>query len=226
MSGTVCLQGGAEFGADCVDMDRALLAADPGPVVVSALAGTVGSDYATASARGVQHFQALGATDVVAAPDVREDRESALAVLRTARLLVLPGGSPSRLLAALTTTGADGVVQELLAAGGTVMGASAGAMVLCGWTVLPDRGRPQVTRGLGALPALLVVPHWTPGDRRPDWLAAIRAGVPDDVQILGLPEQSGVVVASDGTITAVGRTATRLVSADRDLAVGSTWRPV
>lgn len=218
---TVCLQGGGEFSPRCRDMDRALLEQVEGPVVVTALAGRLGSDYRTASANGVRHFRALGASDVVAAPDVREQPQEALAVLRTARLLVLPGGSPARLLDALIGTPAGDLVVALLAAGGSVMGASAGAMVLCSWTVLPDR-RMAVVPGLGVVPGHLVVPHWSGAQGA--WLRAVERDVPDDVQVLGLPEESGVYV-EDGVLRAVGTSATRLVREERDLPVGTSWRP-
>ncbi len=221
MTGTVCLQGGDEFGPRCRDMDADLLRRADGRVVVTALAGTVGRDYATASANGVRHFSALGATDVVAAPDAREDREAALTVLRTARLLVLPGGSPARLLEALRDTGVDEVVRELLADGGVVSGSSAGAMVLGGWTVLPDH-RTSVVRALGVVPQVLVVPHWN--GPRTDWLRAVEDAVPADVTVLGIPEQSGVLVV-DGALTAVGSAPAALVRDGRELAVGETWTP-
>jgi DNA end-binding protein Ku len=161
VSGLVCLQGGAEFGPACREMDAELLRRAGGPVVVTALAGAVGREYRTANEHGVRHFRALGAAEVVAAPDAREDPAGALEVLRRARLLVLPGGSPARLLEALRSTGIDRVVADLLADGGVVSGSSAGAMVLCGWTVLPDRPGPAVERGLGIAPDLLVLPHWS-----------------------------------------------------------------
>lgn len=206
-------------------MDLPLVQRADGPVVVSALAGEVGRDYRTASANGVRYYSSLGATEVVAAPDVRQDKDAALAVLRTARLLVLPGGSPARLLEALVTTGVDAVLRELLAAEGVVVGSSAGAMVLCPWLVLPDRRGSRgmdVAEGLGVVPDLLVVPHWS-GASHGDWLQAVRDRVPEDVQVLGLPEESGVVIDGD-VLTAVGRSASRLVSADTDLPVGDTWR--
>ena len=223
---TVCLQGGGEFSADCRTMDRGLLALTDGPVVVTALAGEVGRDYATATANGVRHFRACGASSVVAAPDVREDPSGAVAAVRSAGLLVLPGGSPSRLLEALTTTDLGDLVREHVAAGRPVMGASAGAMVLCPWTVLPDRRGPggmAVAEGLGVVAGLLVVPHWSGGSSRGDWLRAVREGVPDDVEVIGLAEESGVLV--DGAVlTAVGQAPARLVSSDRDLAVGESWQ--
>lgn len=218
---TVCLQGGGEFSAGCREMDAQLLVGLDGPVVVTALAGRPGSDYRTASANGVRHFLGLGAADVSAAPDVREDPEGALEALQSARLLVLPGGSPSRLLTALTDTPVGAVVVDLLTAGGRVMGASAGAMVLGPWTVLPDRraGQRSVVPGLGVVP-VAVVPHWAgPRDKR-DWVEALLAkGVP----VLGLPEESGVLVEA-GVVTAVGRRSTTLVGEPGELAVGDSWR--
>lgn len=221
MTGTVCLQGGREFSAACGPMDAALVARAGGPVVVSALAGAPGVDYRTASANGVRHFAALGGQGVIAAPDVREDPEGAVAALRSARLLVLPGGSPARLLDALQSTAAGQAVADLLAADGVVMGASAGAMVLCSWTVLPDRGV-QVVPGLGLVPDVVVVPHWS--GERSDWLRAIDVAVPVHTTILGLPEESGVVVRA-GQLRAVGRLATHVIREGRDLQVGQRLQP-
>lgn len=216
MSGLVCLQGGGEFSPGCRDMDADLLARAEGPVVVSALAGAAGREHDTANGNGVRHFRALGA-DVEAAPDVRTDPEGAVAALRRARLLVLPGGSPSRLLDLLQTTGVGDVVRDLLADGGVVSGSSAGAMVLCGWTVRPDRG-PDVVPGLGVVPGALVLPHWSGG--REDWLAVVRRAVPSAL-LLGVPEESGVLV--DGTrLTAVGRAGTSLIGQDRTVEVGTS----
>ena len=212
----LCLQGGAEFGPDCREMDAALLARADGPVVVTALAGAPGREYRTAGDNGVRHFSSLGAADVTVAPDVREDPEGAVEALRRARLLVLPGGSPARLLEALRSTAVGDLVVDLLADGGVVSGSSAGAMVLCAWTVLPERGTPAVVPGLGLVPRTLVVPHWRGSS---GWLAAVEAAVPDDVRVLGLPEQAGVVV-DGGSVTAVGSAPTALVSEDRVLAVG------
>lgn len=227
MTGTVCLQGGGEFSPGCRAMDADLARRAGGRVVVSALAGTVGRDYRTATDNGVRHFRAVGAREVVAAPDAREDPEGALAALRTASLVVLPGGSPSRLLEALQGTGAGEVVAERLTAGASVMGSSAGAMVLGAWTVLPDRRGAdgmQVVPGLGLVPGVLVVPHWSGGSSRGDWLRAIDGAVPADVVVLGVPEESGVLVDDSG-LTPVGRTAPTLVRQERDLVPGQTWRP-
>lgn len=224
----LCLQGGAEFGAGCRAMDADLLVrAGGGPVVVSALAGAEGREYRTAGEHGVRHFRDLGATDATVAPDVREDPEGALSALRRARLLVLPGGSPSRLLEALQATPVGALVGELLADGVVVLGSSAGAMVLCEWTVLPDRRDPgggvPVARGLGVVPGLVVLPHWSGGTGRGDWLRSIEEAVPSGVQAVGIPEQSGVLV-EDGALTPVGSAGPELVPQGHVLELGRAWR--
>lgn len=223
----ICLQGGNEFGPGCRGMDTDLLRrAGGGPVVVTALAGAQGHEYRTAGENGVRHFRALGAADATVAPDARQDPQGAVDALRRARLLVLPGGSPSRLLEALQTTPVGALVQELHDQGVLVMGSSAGAMVACEWTVLPDRRGargPAVVRGMGWVPGLVVVPHWSGGSSRGEWLRAVEETVPPGVHVVGLPEESGVLV-QDGSLTAVGKAATALVTEGRDLAVGQAWQ--
>jgi cyanophycinase len=223
----LCLQGGNEFAPGCRDMDTDLLRrAGGGPVVVAALAGAEGREYRTAGDNGVRHFRALGAGDATVAPDVREDPEGALAALRRARLLVLPGGSPSRLLEVLQRTPVGALLAELLDDGVVVMGSSAGAMVVCEWTVLPDRRGPRgtaVVRGLGLVPGIVVVPHWSGGSSRGEWLRAVDETVPSGVHVVGLPEESGVLV-QDGELTAVGANPTALVTEGRELPVGQSWR--
>jgi peptidase E len=130
------------------------------------------------------------------------------------------------LLNALHTTGMAAAVAALLDDGGVVMGASAGAMVLCPWTVLPDRrdgGALAVVPGLGLVGDLLVVPHWSGGSSRGDWLRSIEAGTPGTTTVLGIPEASGVLVEGD-LLTAVGVSPVRLVHEERDLVPGDSWR--
>jgi hypothetical protein len=99
--------------------------------------------------------------------------------------------------------------------------------VLCAWTVLPDRpapaGGPAVEPGLGLVPDLLVLPHWDGPEGRQSWLRAVDRAVPPGVQVVGLPEQAGVLV-EDGALTAVGSAASAVLSDRGDLPVGSTRR--
>ena len=216
MAGLVCLQGGGEFSAACREMDAALVARAPGPVAVVALASAPGEQYRRASTHGVSHFRRLGA-EAYAVPDPREEQLGG--ALEGVGLVVLPGGSPTRLLEGLRETGMAEALAEHVAAGGAVMGASAGAMVLGSWTVLPE-GRLRVVAGLGLAEGVLVVPHWS--GPRADWLKTVDAEV-DDCLVLGIPEESGVLV-ENGQITALGRYPTYAVREGVEVGVGDTLR--
>jgi cyanophycinase-like exopeptidase len=224
--GLICLQGGGEFSSGCRPMDARVVrrvgdGVSSPHVVVTALAGAPGREAQTAEQHGVEHYRSLGA-HAVAAPDARHDPDGALAALAAADLVVLPGGSPARLLDALQQTPVGGWLVAAVERGVAVSGASAGAMVLCGWTVLPDQTGPHgiaVVPGLGLVDGVVVVPHWSGGGSRADWLRAIAATVPEHTEVLGLPEESGVFLL-DGRLTAVGQAPTHLASIDRDLPVG------
>jgi cyanophycinase-like exopeptidase len=216
MPGLICLQGGGEFSAGCYEMDAELLARVPGPVAVIALASPPGEGYARANAHGVSHFRRLGA-EAFAVPDPREEEIGD--TLRGVGLVVLPGGSPKALLEGLDTTGLAERLRAHVEAGGGVMGASAGAMALGSWVVLPD-ARFRLVPGLGLAQDVVVVPHWN--GPRANWLKAINARV-DNGLVLGIPEESGILL-ENGELTAVGKRATHLVREELDVGVGHTIR--
>lgn len=203
----ICLQGGNEFTRGCRDMDAYLLERAGGDgVVVLPLASAPGTEYATAGRNGAEYFAALGAKDVVVAPDARDDFLGAVRAIDQASLLVLPGGSPRRLREAVT--GIPPVLSSIrnVAAGRVVMGASAGAMLLCEWTVLPETSV-ELAEGFGIVEYFAVVPHFE--GSKPDWEKALLPYV----DVLGIPECSGVLIHEE-TVTAVGRRATTLVGRD------------
>lgn len=197
MAGTICLQGGREFGSGCRDLDLEVLRrTDMGPIVVLAGAARPGRDHDTASRNAARYYGNLSGDPAVPAPDPREDLEGCLETLEQASLVVLPGGSPSELLRVLTVLG-DGAVGERLRdlhrRGTTLSGASAGAMVLCARTWLAD-GDGGIVDGLGLVPGL-ALPHHEPGREG-------RAGTPPALPLWGLPECGGVLVDDDGVVAA------------------------
>jgi cyanophycinase-like exopeptidase len=205
--GLICLQGGNEFSPACRDMDALLLdRAGGGPVVVVPLAGKPGREYDTAGANATRHFRALGATDVTVVPDARDDLAGATAAIDRAKLVVLPGGSPTRLRDAIAGTPLHDALRNAAEDPDRVlMGSSAGAMVLCRWTVLPEKGI-SVGDGLGIVSDFAVIPHF---DGRNDrWETALgNAGV----DLLGIPEESGVLLDVE-VVTAVGSRPSTLIA--------------
>lgn len=192
MSGMICLQGGAEFGNRCVDMDTGLLdRSPPGDVVILAGAAAPGREYDIACRNAEVYYSRLTERKVVAAEDPRRDPAGFLEAARSAALIVLPGGSPARLLGVLTGDVLDALT-GVWTRGGTISGASAGAMVLCTYTAVPGSG---VTDGLGLVPGV-AIPHF---DGSNWWDLPL----PGDVPRWGLPECGGVVFDS-GSLGAVG----------------------
>ena len=188
----ICLQGGAEFGTHCHEMDATLVSmAGAGPVVVLPLAAESGSSYDASGRHGARYFTERGATSTLVVEDPRRGGRGAKDAIRDASMVVLPGGSPARLLDALREYELDLAIADALAAGAVVMGASAGAMVLCGLVFLPERGG-VIVEGLGLVPDVLVVAHWD--SRQSFRLQEMRARLDEDEVVIGIPEQSGLLV--------------------------------
>ena len=187
VSGLVCLQGGAEFGAGCIDMDTEVLTRSPdGGVVVLAGAAAPGREHEMATRNAMTYYTRLTGRPVISAPDPREDRAGANSALAGAAVVVLPGGSPRRLLDVLAGEIGD-TLRRAHEEGATLSGASAGAMVLCTHTVVPGSG---VTDGLGIV-AGVAIPHF---DGSNWW----DIDVGDDIVRWGLPECGGILVTDDG----------------------------
>ncbi len=200
MSGLICLQGGAEFGPACIDMDREVLARSPaGAVVVLAGAASPGREHSGAIRNARRHYSKLTDRQVVGAPDPRGDLDGAMSALDGAGLVVLPGGSPRRLLDVLEM----GIGQKLLQlheTGCSLSGASAGAMVLCSHTMVPGAG---VTTGLGLIEGI-AIPHF---DGTNWW----DLDLPGEVVRWGLPECGGILFTDDSVEPIGSGQATRLL---------------
>ncbi len=185
-------------------MDAELLARSPaGPVVVLAGAAAPGRDYDTAAANGARWYTALGALDVRVAPDPRAPGAgdaATISAVDSAGLVVLPGGSPLRLLTMLRGPVGE-AVRRAHQRGTALVGSSAGAMVLAQWTYLPERR--EAAPALGLVPGVAVLPHYT--SARTDWPRAVPAGL----VVLGIPEATGLLLtagesARAGTVLGAG----------------------
>lgn len=189
-------------------MDSHLLARAPrGPVVVLPLASRGGSDYSRTADNAARYLTDLGA-DVEVPGDPRRDAAPALALVGDAGMIVLTGGSPRRLRDGLVDTGLDAAIRAASRRGALVMGASAGAMVACTTTLLPQwRGNPESGAGIGLVNGYVVVPHFD--GRRSAWVREALANAP---AVVGIPECSGVIVDGD-ELTAVGVTPSTLITA-------------
>ena len=199
----------------CQEMDLTFLGLAPeGPLVLLLGAATPGPDHSRTRKRARRYYDGLATGRAVSvAPHPEDDLDASVAAVSSASVVVLPGGSPSRLLDGLRLQGgrlADALV-EAHRRGAGLSGSSAGAMVLCARAALPDRrgpGDPVVQDGLALVPGLALVHDR--GSGQGGW------SDPDDPDGLrwGLPEQGGVLVHG-GVLQAVGAGPVRVLHRGR-----------
>ncbi|HEV7888516.1 MAG TPA: Type 1 glutamine amidotransferase-like domain-containing protein [Acidimicrobiales bacterium] len=196
MSGVVALVGGAEWQEGCT-FDRALLdaAGTDQVLILPTAAAYEHPDRAVQAAAA--YFKGLGATarglDVLRRPDA-EDPAKAEAV-RAARFIYLGGGSPLHLRSVLKDTAVWDALVHAWQQGAVVAGSSAGAMVVTDPMVDPRGG--AFTLGLGLVEQLAVIPHFNSWshDKAHRTVALATKGLP----VVGIPEQTALIRASDGS---------------------------
>ena len=207
MAGKVVLAGGAELQPGCEAMDRQVLDAAGGaeaarvvflPTAVARYRPQASAQQATA------YFERLGAACKVAMILSRADADRLewVAMIERGTLIYLAGGDPDSLLDALSGSAAWQAILRVYGRGGVVGGSSAGAMVVCGQTLLPGRRGAHQTpwvNGLGLVPETLVLPHYREeGRSNAVGLAArLRNEVAPGMRILGIPEQTALLGAGD-----------------------------
>ena len=118
--------------------------------------------------------------------------------LDRAHLVHLPGGDPDLVPAVLRDTPAWAAILRVHARGACIAGASAGAMAIAGrlWT------RDGPVDGLGLVPGLAVLPHFSPA-RLDAWRAVVEAGG-EPLAWLGLDERTMAIGRPGARWTAVG----------------------
>lgn len=218
MSGPLALVGSGEYLEVMLDVERSLLdGRDPVYVQIPTAAAPEGS-------ASLDRWVALGRLQaerlgVEAVPLVVLDREGAddpaiAAQVARAGLVYLSGGSPVFLASTLRGTAVGDAVVAAWRAGAALAGCSAGAIALTDW--VPDLRHPLTPPGpgLAVVPRLRVIPHF---DRflgwMPDLVDRFLLRAPDDVEVLGIDEDTALVWR-DGTWAVEGRQSVWLLRRD------------
>jgi cyanophycinase len=163
----------------------------------------------------VAMWRTLRAADVIKVS--RTDALTARAALERATLIWIPGGFPSQFMQTLASTPLPEIIRARFAAGVTIGGASAGAVVMSR-TMLADEagpdGRPlagpATGDGLGLWPEAIVSPHFTERQR----LAALIPIVRDHPGLIGIGLDEGTaVIVFRGVLDVAGRGTVSIVDA-------------
>ena len=206
MSGALALVGSGEYTPAMNETDRALLDTLGGPrearvVVLPTASGLEPGMPEQWNARGVRHFQALGAQVTPVALITREDahRADVLAALEGANFFYFSGGSPQYAIETWRDTPAWAVVVDRFRAGAVVAGCSAGAMML-GSATISVRGilagqPPRWDPALGLVPGVVTLPHF---DRMHSFMddarfTAVLDSAPAGITVLGVDEDTALL---------------------------------
>jgi cyanophycinase len=212
--GTVALIGGC-LSDELVPLGRSLLetAKTDRVLVLPTAAAYERPDRLVASV--AEWFDGPGARAEGLALLARHDasRPECVDALRASRFTYVGGGSPMHLRSVLKDTPAWEAMVSALAAGGVVVGESAGAMVLTDPMVDPRGG--AFTLGLGLVPNLAVIPSSDQWSRdRLHRTLELAHGVP----VATLPAGSALVRLASGTWEAHGDVAVHLGGVEIELA--------
>ena len=200
-SGTLALVGGGEWHEGCRDFDAELLARAGDEVVVLPTAAAFERPNRVVE-RASEYFAAFGASvralSVLRRADA-EDRANVSGV-KDASFVYIADGSPLHLRSALKDSALFDAIVTAYRKGSVLAASGAGATVLCDPMVDPRGG--AYTVGLGVVRNLAVFPyHGTAADH-------LRARsidlLPSSATLVGVDEQTALVLAPDGTWTARG----------------------
>jgi cyanophycinase-like exopeptidase len=213
MPGPVALVGAGEFLPSMLEIDAGLLAssgrARPRVAILPTASYPDGEAVFTRwAAMGVAHFGELGAEvePVLVRDRAAADDPAAAQAIGEADLIYLSGGKPSYLMAVLDGSAVGRALADAHTRGAVLVGCSAGAMVLAGYTFdLRLRLAPWPLRwrhGLGFAPGTSVVPHY---DAWPEPMSALIAlQAPRGSLVLGIDEETALV-GQDGAWQVQGR---------------------
>lgn len=196
MTGPLALVGGAEFQPGNEEQDRLLATAASGrPAYVVCSAIRVHPEQAAATAR--RWFARLDVDMTELRVRTRTDAGDTATVdaARGAGLIYLAGGDPGRTVRLLAGTPVWEAIVAAWRGGAALAGSSAGAMALCGWTLVRDRWPGHDTRrpldALGVVRDCALLPHFeTFGDR---WIPSARAALGEHVPLVGVDERTAAV---------------------------------
>ena len=201
MTGPVALHGGGEFLPGDEPFLLAILGLAPrvdGMVRVAVVPTAAARGRPElAAANGVAAFERVAAdagipvvVDAVPVVDAASAADPAHADrLDRATLIHLPGGDPDIIPTIYPGTAVWAAIEGAHARGAVLAGASAGAMALAGWTWTRDGGMPA----LGVVPHMGVAPHADAASWQ-QVVARYGAGVPPDLDFIGLAERTAVIV--------------------------------
>lgn len=217
-AGALALVGSGEYLEAMNETDLNLLATLGGPeqarvVLIPTASGLEAGMPRYWSDLGLAHFGRLGAKveEVWLVERAHAADPAILDVLSQANFFYFSGGNPVYLTETLQDTPAWEIISKAHLRGAVLAGCSAGAMAFGGYTLsvraMMQGQPPQWVAALGMLPGVATIPHF---DRManfitPELFKAVVASAPVGVTLLGVDEDTALVLLPDGGWQVMGR---------------------
>ncbi len=194
--GPIAIVGSGEFLPVMAPIDTQLLESRPSRVAIVPTAAGLEGDASVNRwlELGASHYALL---DVETVAVVAVDRESAdndatAALIDGCGLIYFSGGDPSHVIASMRDTQTWRAVRAAWSNGAALAGCSAGAMMMGSVSASPRRS--DLIDGLALFERLCVLPHFDRLDQRAGMTRSVRERLDDDVTLLGVDENTAVVV--------------------------------
>lgn len=213
-AGTLALIGGEEFEEPCKDVDAALLEASGGTDVLVVPTAAAFENPRRVMETAEAYFKGFGATvhHVMVLHHAEADDRQAVAKVRDAGFVYLPGGSPMHLRAVLHGSPLWEAIQDVYRGGGVLAASGSGAIVLCNPMIDPRGG--AYTVGLGLVTNMAAFPHH---DTVPEhlWERVVELR-PSGTMLVGIDEHTAAMrvghdewrAVGPGKVTVVGDSST------------------
>jgi len=193
----IALLGGDEFQVACMEFDRTLIKScgNPKPKIAIIPTAATFQNPQKAASNGIKYFKSLGANpvDLMILTKEEANDQSLNKKLEGTDVIYLTGGDPSYLYEVLQGSVFLNQMRILYEKGAIIAGSSAGAMVLGEFF-----GVTNPKRGLGFVPATLIVPHCEKFNL--DALRQPHLVNEKGIQVIGLDTATGVLNTGDDLI--------------------------
>ena len=196
----LALVGGDEFNPGNEEQDKLLAsAAKAGPAfVVPTAAARQGPEQAVAHATSWFEQFGLSLEELPVLKRADANSKDMAERARSGGFFYLVGGDPGLVAQVLVGSRVWAAILEAWRDGAALAGSSAGAMALCGHTLIraswPNRFNRRPTAALGLIPDTAVLPHYETFGHR--WVESARRELPD-VTLLGIDERTAAVWSGD-----------------------------
>lgn len=196
--GPLALVGGDEFNPGNEEQDRLMVEAAPpgaGPAfVIPTAAARQGPERAVAHATRWFGDLSLELRELPVLKRTDANSKALADAASAGRLFYLVGGDPGHVVEVLRGSRVWAAIVQAWLGGAVLAGSSAGAMALCGHSLIrrtwPNRFDRRPTDALGVVPGSAVLPHFdTFGER---WIESAQRELPG-VTLIGVDERSAAV---------------------------------